>query len=83
MTSNMNETILAGEAVVHIQLSELHPFLNHPFKSLFSICPHTSCLHIFRHIAPKFLDRLGPSLPLRVNDRPGNVALRHCPPAKF
>ena len=32
MTSNMNETILAGEAVVHIPLPELHPFPNHPFK---------------------------------------------------
>ena len=32
MTSNMNETILAGEAVIHIPLSELHPFPNHPFK---------------------------------------------------
>ena len=32
MTSNMNETILAGDAVVHIPLPELHPFPNHPFK---------------------------------------------------
>lgn len=32
MNSDMNETILAGEAVVHIPLSELHPFPNHPFK---------------------------------------------------
>ena len=32
MTSSMNETIQAGEAVIHIPLSELHPFPNHPFK---------------------------------------------------